>query len=148
MRYYSIIALAFVLTGCEAWQSDEEQAAKACESFISDALRSPSTYKRVNATHAPHKTGAAFRYVAISYDADNAFGTPIRGAQVCAFKVDPQTGDYPHGDLMESSARLARAEMRLREAQELAGQKLPTRPIGAFDCCISTEDGTAALETF
>lgn len=68
-----VVATALLtLSGC----AREEAAIKACEGFIGDQLRSPSTYKRIEATVAPHKAESRFRYVSISYDAANAYGTP------------------------------------------------------------------------
>lgn len=142
------LCLAPMLTGCEAFASGEEQAARACESFVTDQLRSPSTYNRVNVAHAPHHAGKSFRYVSISYDADNAFGTPIRGAQVCAFKVDPNSGEFPSESSMKLSASLSHSEKLLREVQEMNGQKAAKRPVAAFDCCVRDEDTQAAIDAF
>lgn len=148
MRYVSIVAVAFALAGCDAVTSGEEIAAQACEGFIAGNLRSPSTYKRIEAVGGPHDPGEAFRFVSITYDADNAFGTPIRGAQVCAFKVDPKTGKFPSRVMLESSVSMAKAENTLREVQSLGGQKPRERPVGAFDCCVAKEDEQAALDSF
>lgn len=148
MRIFSIIAIGLTLAGCDALTSGEEMAARACETFITDGLRSPSTYKRIEVANPPHEAGKSFRYVSVTYDADNAFGTPVRGGQVCAFKVDPETGEYPDGMLMKSSAGLARAEQGLREAQKMAGQKVDEPPLGTFDCCVAAEDREAATKAF
>ena len=148
MRYVSIIAMGLALSGCDTFTSGEELAAQACEAFIAEGLKAPTTYKRVSVANPPHEAGKSFRYVALTYDADNAFGTPIRGGQVCAFKVDPKTGEYPDGGLMKSYAGLAHSQKTLRDVQAMTGNKVDERPTGAFDCCVTKEDDQAALESF
>lgn len=48
---------------------------EACEREIQSTLRAPSTYRRVSATSGPNYH--------ISYDAENAFGVPMRGSGFC-----------------------------------------------------------------
>jgi hypothetical protein len=81
-----LLASAFALCGCS-----QNAAIDACESFIKERLRSPSTYRQVAAEYS----GVTFRnegrnvlMATVEYDAANAFGTPIRGSQQCVFEVD------------------------------------------------------------
>lgn len=133
------------VAGCSAFDSGEEQAAQACEAFVAEQLLSPSTYKRVSMTAPPHVPGKGFRFVTVSYDAANAFGTPIRGTQTCAFKVDKETGRFPQVDLMKSSASLAVARNSYADTMRELGKQVPGRPVGALTCCIDDEDQKEAL---
>jgi len=102
------------LSGCE-WLQDREEI-RACESFTKASLRSPATYDRASVTVAPDEAislaeyrrqyvGAAddqqarlamamvqrgplaLRRAVVNYDAANAYGTPIRGLNICEFLV-------------------------------------------------------------
>lgn len=59
-----------------------------CEKYLLEKLRSPSTYKRieVSSTAVPYETPIE-QMVFIEYDAANAYGTPIRGRQLCKFPI-------------------------------------------------------------
>jgi len=77
------------LAGCNLLPGN--QAIQACEIFIKERLRSPSTYKQIDAEYS----GVTFksdnrdvRMVTIEYDAANAYGTPIRGNQQCVFEIN------------------------------------------------------------
>lgn len=133
------------VTGCDAFASGEEQAAQACEAFVAERLLSPSTYKRVSMAAPAHQPGEGFRFVSIRYDAANAFGTTIRGAQTCAFKVDKETGRFPDAAVMKSSASLAVARASYAETMRELGKEVPGRPVGALTCCIEDEDQKEAM---
>ncbi|HEX8573999.1 MAG TPA: hypothetical protein VF759_14740, partial [Allosphingosinicella sp.] len=82
MRLTSAV-LPIILCGCNPVQS---QAVQACEVFIKERLRSPSTYKRISGDAlgpAFENDGRRVKMVTIEYDAANAYGTPIRGSQQC-----------------------------------------------------------------
>ena len=112
-----------------------EEAAKVCEQHIASALRSPSTYERTKLTVSPDKDEYGTRSVFIGYDADNAFGIPIRGKEWCAFEVDDD-GSFPHSMLMDGDRGLVDANARLREAQKLSGIKVKELPVDRPACCI------------
>jgi hypothetical protein len=89
-----LLILSFaILSGCNSAQN---KAVNACETFIKDRLRSPSTYKRINVDGlgpAFENEGHSVKMVTIEYDAANAYGTPIRGSQQCTFEVD-KSGNF------------------------------------------------------
>jgi hypothetical protein len=103
IRFLGILLLVTV-AGCNPAQN---AAVGACETFIKERLRSPSTYKQINADYsgAPFKSeGRDVRMVIIEYDAANAFGTPIRGSQQCVFEIDSK-GNYSEDP--EHAARMS-----------------------------------------
>jgi hypothetical protein len=88
-----MIAICAILTGCNP---AKDAAVGACESFVKDRLRSPSTYKQISVDYSGvrfESNGRDVRMVNIKYDAANAYGTPIRGDQQCMFEVDKK-GNY------------------------------------------------------
>lgn len=70
-----LILAPLALTAC----SSDSIPVQACETAIKAVLRSPSTYRRVEAND--YKTS-----VYIQFDAANAFGTPIRSLARCEFE--------------------------------------------------------------
>ena len=83
-----LIPILIGLSGCNPAQS---QAVQACETFIKERLRSPSTYKRISVDDlgpAFESDGRRIKMLTVEYDAANAYGTPIRGSQQCVFEVD------------------------------------------------------------
>jgi hypothetical protein len=99
------VSTTAALSGCDAL---EDKSIKACESFIKARLRSPSTYKRIDATAygvVIKSEGKNLKTVTVDYDAANAYGTPIRGDQMCSFEVD-KGGNYLDRDL-EHTATMA-----------------------------------------
>jgi hypothetical protein len=86
------------LAGCNTPSS---RATRACETFIKERLRSPSTYKpaKTEFSGVAFKSGGqSVKMVTIDYDADNAYGTPIRDSQQCLFAVN-ETGNFVDSDL-------------------------------------------------
>jgi hypothetical protein len=73
----------------------------SCKAELMSTLRSPSTYVEISrrsfrAVHAPFHW-----WVSIEYDAANAYGTPIRGTQICVYadkggKPDTSSNLAPH----------------------------------------------------
>lgn len=90
----------------------DENIIRKCESSVTSRLQAPSTYKRISASAEPHKdfprsemekhakaidaepelktvlehappTKAPFFTVRVEYDAQNAFGVPIRDTSTC-----------------------------------------------------------------
>ena len=122
--------------------SGEERAIQACEKYIQGQLRSPSTYKRVGGIQIPpqiERYGDGIRTVIVTYDASNAFGTPVRGSAECAFAVG-QDGQFPSAISLESAVSLSEAESATRRIQ---GKEDPNH--GLIECCLSQEDMDRAL---
>ena len=82
----------------------------ACRSYIQAGLRAPSTYSEQSNSTAETSDGS-IRTVSIVYDAANAFGTPIRGAEQCKFSANPSNGKIV-GD-PNFSATMAKADRAL-----------------------------------
>jgi hypothetical protein len=104
MRYLILITAIF-LSGCN---TAEDSAVRACETFIKERLRSPSTYKKISDDGLGpsfKSDGRDVKMVVIEYDAANAYGTPIRGTQQCLFEVD-KSGKFLDQDL-EHAATMA-----------------------------------------
>ena len=144
-----IIGGLLLLAGCD------KPDVKACEDFILDGLRSPSSYRRVAisvsetpiAFEAVRKISAApelytpstdfrmntaepliIRVVRVEFDAENAFGAALRSKTTCAFR-------HTKGSALNSMVSLARARERdrLRAAADPAIPDLPELP---YPCCI------------
>lgn len=132
-----IALIALLLAGCEG------REIAACEDYVKYGLRSPSTYGRVNVTTRDEPvTGPriaelggreprggqslALRTVTIEYDAQNAFGTPIRSAAQCGFVL--RDGEIAGQQLLNSSVRLAQAKRDTRMLQR--------EPDPLYPCCL------------
>lgn len=96
MRAIIIVILPFLVIGAfVAFTLRDRPELKVCEDELLAELRSPATYERVKASttridqsllketdsRLPHAT------VHITYDAANAYGTPIRGEHFCYFQM-------------------------------------------------------------
>lgn len=86
------LMLFCLLTACD------DLVVKQCEDHIFKKLRSPSTYKRINieGTDVPYPNPDR-HHLRITYDAANAYGTPVREEQVCVFGLKdgkPDTSKY------------------------------------------------------
>jgi hypothetical protein len=141
------LAVLLLLGGCDALTSNEEHAFRVCEAHIQKQLRSPATYARVKAISAPAPDGGSIRTVHIEYDASNAYGTPVRGVEGCAFEVGDD-GEFPDRSRLElgaSQAALAEAENRLAE---LKGERKPNDLDGLYSCCISGEARALAMKNY
>ena len=80
MRFLVLALGAVMLSGCM-----EDEALVYCEKAVKNELRSPSTYKRIEANDYSTVKGEASYY--IKFDASNAYGTPIRGLASCKGRV-------------------------------------------------------------
>ena len=129
--------MALVLAGCEA------REIAACEDYVKDGLRSLSTYRRVSVASRDEAATAAriielggrqlrggqslaLRTVTIEYDAQNAFGTPIRNAAQCGFVLGD--GEVAGQQLLDSKVRLANANRD--------GRLLQREPEPQYRCCL------------
>jgi hypothetical protein len=70
------LIVAAMLAAMVMSDTPERSALRLCDAAIQRTLKAPSTYRRVTAT------GDEGSYW-IEYDADNAFGVPIRGMGSC-----------------------------------------------------------------
>jgi hypothetical protein len=152
--------LALTLAGCG--RAD----VSACEEFLKDSLRSPSTYRRIGVstydrpinaearaqlreeeersarenpdwaavrrqldadTPATERPVETLREVFIEYDAENAFGAPIRGAQRCGFIL--RNGNLSSSSSLRTKLSLAQSGRSLRQ---LRGDN--SEP--AYPCCL------------
>ena len=135
-----LLALYLGLVGCNSPQS---HAIKACEIFIKERLRSPSTYKKVrNDSIGPVfvSEGRNVKMINIEYDAANAFGTPIRGSQQCMFQVD-KGGKF--SDDIEFAAKMASigADSKYASCCLLGeSEKLSSDPVRAADEAVAAAD--------
>ena len=129
-----LLALSFLLAGCNSQQS---AAVGACESFIKERLRSPSSYKQISVDDLGpsfKNDGRDIKMLTVEYDAANAYGTPIRGKQMCTFDVD-QSGNFIDKDV-EFAAKMAsiRADSEYAPCCELnKNDRLSADPLKAAD---------------
>lgn len=66
----------------------ESQQLIDCEQSLLSELKAPSTYKRIEANQVTIRNHEPpYHSVRISYDAANAYGTPIRDDRICAYKL-------------------------------------------------------------
>lgn len=106
MRAIGAVSAALMLTGCN------RPEVTACENFVRDGLRSPSSYRRIGIetsdqamslsefrnitgdkpggvlevmTDNAHKHG--IRTVSLEYDAQNGFGATLRETRQCYFRM-------------------------------------------------------------
>lgn len=133
----------------------------ACEDFVKEGLKAPSTYKRisVNTYDEPvslpefiKKTGQenahpvtkqllalqaerglALRTVAIVSEAHNSYGVPLRTTEICAFKL---VGGKLEGKSSIASS-VARAKLRRSSNMMAEAGLLPKREQqGPYPCCL------------
>lgn len=139
MRKLAFLGLvAMCLAGCDALESNDESAVKVCEAFIQDRLKAPATYSRVELTVEMKQAGQPTRDVFISYDAANAYGTPIRSIERCTFDTLPN-GDFPTPSVMGMGVSNAeRAEIM---AQVNSLHRAPgSTPVEPVNCCLLDPD--------
>lgn len=135
--------LLSLLSGCDLFDA---KIVTACESVLKGRLRSPSEYKRIEITRSEEVIGRAeykhlfgskgspalqavtmddfdsgaakpMRYILqISYDAPNAYGTPIRGVSRCEY-ASAFGGDSTVNEFVVSID--GDTEMEWRNKQEL-----------------------------
>jgi hypothetical protein len=159
MRSWWMLPLsALVLVGCGQPEID------ACEAYTKSGLRSPATYRKVavktiDESVTPEEflkrrgdnpsdparglfldgmrhSKVGIRNVVISYDADNAYGTPVRAEAICMFELrDGKLKD----DTKEIQTRVKLAETdRDFRAMARAGALPNQGPIDAPEkaCCL------------
>ena len=117
-------------------QSAENDAVSVCEGKILKSLRSPSTYNQIQTSVSPPEFEPKVWVVAISYDAANAYGTPVRGGYLCAFKADAE-GNLPEKTDMELAALTS--ELDVQNALS-AGDQPDADTLDVFPCCLTKDD--------
>lgn len=135
------------ISGCDALTSNEEHAFRVCEGYVKEGLRSPSTYSRVKAISNIPRQGSGVRTVHLEYDADNAFGTPVRGYEMCAFKVNDD-GDFPGKSTLELGASVAAVERSQKELLALQGKRKTNDMDQVYACCVGPEDRERGMKAF
>ncbi|MBX9729692.1 MAG: hypothetical protein K2X59_00040 [Sphingomonas sp.] len=113
-RVSSLAILAMVgvpVGGCQKIEGWRKPEVAACRSFVSGGLRSPSTYSEIEARSERGKDGDGnpMATVTISYDAANAYGTPVRGAQICYFAISKDGKFSPEPSVATALASADRA---------------------------------------
>lgn len=79
---------AFVLTMLPGCSLFGDTVISRCDDHIKSTLRSPSTYKRISvSTGLSPISSPKEAWVNTTYDAANAYGTPIRETASCYFKL-------------------------------------------------------------
>jgi hypothetical protein len=134
-RFAIIAAATLLLSGCD------KPEIKACEAWIKDGLKAPSTYKRLSAESRLEpavKPRAEHQVVLIGYEAQNSFGVPLASAEQCQFQT-LGGGRLPSSALLDLSARtsmssrdiwkLARGGAMGSEAREQTNETPPS-------CCL------------
>lgn len=146
-RLAAAALLAVALSGCDAITSNEEQAFRICEAYVKESLRSPSTYNRIKAISNIPSQGSGIRTVHLEYDADNAFGTPVRGYEMCAFKVDDD-GDFPGRSAMELGAGQAGLDRSQKRLLVLQGKRKASDMDDVYACCVSADDRDRGMKAY
>jgi hypothetical protein len=137
MRHLCICAAAF-LSGCQ--QTDEA----ACEAFVQTRLKAPSTYQRVSvdghdeqldwpeyrqrfpealpiekaAVDAGHMGS---RDLALTYEAQNALGVPLRSTEICRFQLFKGKLTNPDTAVTYARSRAVAAMMADARGQQSTG---------------------------
>lgn len=96
-----LVAAAILTTSCG---SPQHAAIKACEAFVTERLKAPSTYKQV-ASDAFIEVSGKQGWVTVEYDAANSFGVPLRDKQICTF--DTPNGQWPTESELRHQATMA-----------------------------------------
>lgn len=82
-----LAALALSAVACQALEPEE---IKQCEAYLQAKLKSPASYKRVEASSfsAPKEGGSGNEWIVIiKYDAANSYNAMIRDTQICYYPI-------------------------------------------------------------
>lgn len=152
MLKWSVPLAALTLAGCG------RPDVKACEIFIKDGLRSPSTYRLISMSEQDEKVSKpplpkeagelermaweqdkaqhGIRSLILEYDAANAYGTPIRGHQVCTFAtIDGDLQDNATIDANTAHRRAMEAFDAAARSGALPNVKPEDWPTRERTCC-------------
>lgn len=155
----ALIVLVGLLSGCEGADL------KACEEYTKATLSTPATYHRSSVEvfeqnglslekwfaltgktpatssamkivqEAQAESGLGLRQIFIHFDADNSFGTPVRGLTACGFKL--VGGKLDDEKQLENFAGLYAANENLRQAGGLPPE-LENK--FKYPCCLNPYD--------
>ena len=117
----------------------EDGAVEVCEAYIQSMLRSPSTYQQISSNVVSSPMWENVQSAIIEYDADNAYGTPVRGTEICEFKLDDD-GAIPPKYLLDGDRQIRESENSLREIQLLSGEEPSDIQENIMNCCISVDE--------
>lgn len=74
------------------WLRRDTLPVRYCEGFVLELMRSPSTYRRIDAQE--HQTGEIA--VLLTFDAANAYNAMVRGNARCVFEIVQDPLGYPY----------------------------------------------------
>lgn len=153
MKLHLLFLLPASLCACD------KREVKACEAFVKEGLKSPSSYQRVNVRLAdqamtdeewkqrqadvpflrstPKPTDQGYRTVLVEYDAQNGYGTAMREVQACRFPTkEGEVNDAKSLDaavLSAASQRSFRDFARSGALSAVPPESVPPEP--EYPCC-------------
>lgn len=116
------LLLLFMFAGC-----GEDPAIRQCEDYAVAKLRSPSTYKRAEAYGFVTDDHVPKYLVFLSFDAANAFGTPVRETQYCTYPLRngaPDTTGYIDFDAYRDGDDIAVGKAAIKAIEDEADQAM------------------------
>lgn len=86
------VASAALLSGRFGWldQFTMDPALRGCDIAVRNAIKSPATYRRADATLIPDKQAAV-----IDFDSQNGFGAMLRSTAECNFALQKDNPNWP-----------------------------------------------------
>jgi hypothetical protein len=134
-----IVGALALASGCDDTPKRKEGATLACEAYVKDGLKAPSTYSRVSASS--NIESKELGSVSIEYDAENSYGVPLRGRQSCAFKLDEE-GKWPEPWAANFAAEGSVLEKHTRSINSPGNPDSDLKATGSsgYDCCLATEE--------
>jgi hypothetical protein len=143
VRSSRITLLLFSSAACGCAPAPEERAAAACEIFIKDQLKAPATYRRISSSLSRGEDG--IYVVFVTYDAQNAFGVPLRSHQTCRFSPG-KDGALPDSAALDANVRSAIFNSAIESSERLLHQLnqmgdamyMSPEPSREHECCLSS----------
>lgn len=140
----SSVAAFCALSGCSRLEQWRQPEVAACEDFVRGKLKAPTTYRRAKSTVIDEKLSleswnalqkvrlgamsdqfqdmtkrssdeGGVRSVLLEYDAENGFGVPMRGMEICKFLMSSFPKDEFEVKPDAESSKLARMIWQLEE---------------------------------
>jgi len=163
---FGAVVLGGAGTGAYFWINRTPEEVLACRTFAQSKLRSPSTYREARVRSFDRSTTEAeiqrlyypdtsdelsrmnmsllrgrqlgLRSVFLEYDADNAFGTPVRGIEGCDFLL--VDGNLDGAGSLDSRARSAALDADTARLAETLNnpdlRRLARRQGDGMPCCV------------
>lgn len=92
MIYYVVgICALFAIVLVPAYLYPRYRTLARCDAAVQSRLKAPATYVRITPTIWTLESGST---IAMSYDAKNSFGMPIRGYGSCLLNYDGTSADW------------------------------------------------------